>query len=474
MLPLWVVGLSLALQSIGGVSAFAAGIPVGTGAESAAVVINFSDGAAVEFLVSYPGPTTTGEQLLRIIDAARSDFTLTSSGTGGGFPGGFFIQRIEYAGHGDGPDFIPPDGWWHYWTANSLSAPWEEGLSGAGERVIDNGYRDGWVFGNAAAPVPEPAGLAVLGIGVTALLRRRRRCQRIAGLAAGAAIASAMLPVTAHAAYAYDPNDFAVEVVSATGPFGGAPYDSAAAVLGRPTLKFNSAFTSATDIRRAKLIEASFNVGPSGEKLMTTLPAGSQITVRMGRPVVNDPQNPFGIDFIVFGNAFYSGGSPSDATNLNTTILGPAFAEEVKVSVSPNGTDWFRYDSGPFGDGVFPTNSYHWNTDAAAWTDVESDPTLPVNPALASQIAGKTASFVLDNIYAGSAGGTGFDLAASGFSSIQYIRVEGLEDFDGGEIDAFADVRAVPEPGAALVAGILAISLLRRRRPGRNVLASFR
>jgi hypothetical protein len=162
----------------GGASpALAALVPVGTGPESAAVVVNFSDGAVGEFLVSYGTATTTGEQLLTTIDAARSDFTVTGSGTGPSF----FVQQMSYAGHSDGPAFVPPEGFWHYWTRSSATAPWVSATVGAGSRTVDDGYQDGWVFGRATAPVPE-AGVAAVGACAAAgLLALRRRRAGVAG-----------------------------------------------------------------------------------------------------------------------------------------------------------------------------------------------------------------------------------------------------------------------------------------------------
>jgi len=51
---------------------------------------------------------------------------------------------------------------------------------------------------------------------------------------------------------------------------------------------------------------------------------------------------------------------------------------------------------------------------------------------------------------------------------IQYIKVEGVTGYAGGEIDAFADVSAVPVPTAAwfLGTGLLGLAGLRRKRSG--------
>jgi hypothetical protein len=70
------------------------------------------------------------------------------------------------------------------------------------------------------------------------------------------------------------------------------------------------------------------------------------------------------------------------------------------------------------------------------------DFTKPVNPAFQSMIAagGLTAADAVD-LYAGSGGGTGFDLTPSGFESIRYVKVAGAGGFSGGELDALTVVR---------------------------------
>ena len=268
-------------------------------------------------------------------------------------------------------------------------------------------------------------------------------------------------------AYTFDASDFAVEVVGSTGLDGTGLYNDPAATLGRPTLRFDQSFTPGeTDLQRASLVAGAFATGPSGEKLITTIGEGTSLTVRMGRAVTDDPSHPFGVDLLVFGNSFYTGvggAFADDDTDLNGYVLGPLFGERAVVSVSPDGTNWYTYADGPFADSALPTNSFLYDSANAAWTETEADPTLPVDPSLASGVVGRTAADVLDDVYRGSAGGTGFDLAESGFASISFVRVEGLSGFSGGEVDAFAAVRAVPEP-AAMGLVVAAGALLRRNR----------
>lgn len=269
--------------------------------------------------------------------------------------------------------------------------------------------------------------------------------------------------------YSFDANDFAVEVISSTNLNDTGLLDNPNAVLGRPTLRFFNppGPFGPGGFRRTKLVEPAFNVDEASEDVLTSFAVGQSITVRMGRVVENDPLNPFGIDLIVFGNVFFTGsGTVTDATNLNTYALsGGAFTENVQVSVSPDLVDWYTYD-GISGDDLYPTNSFIWDSDNAQWTDVEADPTLPIDPALlGTDVSGMTAAQVLDDIYGGSAGGVGFDLAVSGFDSIEYVRFSGVSGFSGGEIDAVADVEAIiPEPASITLLGVAGMALLRRRR----------
>lgn len=100
--------------------------------------------------------------------------------------------------------------------------------------------------------------------------------------------------------------------------------------------------------------------------------------------------------------------------------------------------------------------------------NTESDYTKPVDQSLTSaDFAGKTGAQAIA-LYNGSVGGTSFDLVESGYSWIQYIKVEGVNGFNGGEIDGFSDVAAVPESGPmlALASGSISLSgfALRRKK----------
>ena len=268
---------------------------------------------------------------------------------------------------------------------------------------------------------------------------------------------------------------FATELVSYSSSLTGSSlYNDPYAVLGAPSTNFANTWGSATT-GRVKLVEPAYNVGLDGKKLITTLNTNQEIVVKFDHQVENDPNNPYGLDFLVFGNSFYTGsGTVSDASNMNTYMLsggstfnGAGWFENVVVSVSQDGVTWYTYSSGPYGDNAYPTNAYLWDAASASWTDTLSDFTKPVNPDLFNALLGQGGVSAADAIaaYAGSGGGTGFDLAVFNLEWIQYIKVAGISGYSGGEIDAFADVAAVPIPGAVwlLGSGLLGLVGFRRR-----------
>lgn len=272
------------------------------------------------------------------------------------------------------------------------------------------------------------------------------------------------------ASFAFAFNPYATTLVGCSSDLTGSSlYNDPCAVLGKPSTSFKNTWGD-TSIHRVKLVEPAFNVGPNGEKLITTINTGQWIEVEFDHQVMDDPLNPYGIDFLVFGNSFFAGnsGSVTESTNMNTyNIGGGVFAENMKISVSQDGNNWYTYDSGPYGDSMYPTNAYLWDSVNACWTNTEADFTKPVDPSLTNTDFAGTAAHAVE-LYNGSAGGTGFDLAESGYHWIQFIKVEGVSGFSGGEIDGFSDVAAsVPEPGClvSVFSGLIGMGglVLRRR-----------
>ncbi len=253
---------------------------------------------------------------------------------------------------------------------------------------------------------------------------------------------------------------YASEVVAAQPPFGPNPYNDPLSVLGEPVslgLNFDPIAGSAPF--HVKLVEAGYNRDIDGQKVMLTLNRKSSgggydygsVTVRFDHPIKDDPANPYGVDFAVFGNANYPGsGYASDTADMRAcSLIGGVLAEPMRISVSPDGVKWHTYTNGPFCDTPFPTHGYEWDAaqhDATGngWTKKRMDFTKPVNPALDTLLGSPGANLPASEaiqLYAGSGGGTGFDLAETGFESIQYIRVDAAAGYYAGEVDAFSDVR---------------------------------
>lgn len=185
---------------------------------------------------------------------------------------------------------------------------------------------------------------------------------------------------------------------------------------------------------------------------IVTIGYGGHLTLKFDHPVVNDPQNPYGLDFIIFGNASQSVGEGQSWTNRNpndVTIGSAAVSAELGlVSVSQDGLNWCTYTDGPYADDFAPTFGRRYdpnNPDPALgewneWWGGPTDPTLPLDPNLSSDtFVGKTVAEVAQ-LYAGSAGGTGFDIGVLGLDWIQYVRIENADLGDTPEIDAVADV----------------------------------
>ena len=195
---------------------------------------------------------------------------------------------------------------------------------------------------------------------------------------------------------------------------------------------------------------------------------GGSVTVEFDHSVADDPRNPFGLDFIVFGNALHGlGGSAYfDGVSDPATVAfgtGEVGAERGLVEVSANGTEWFAFANGPYADDFAPTMSHRYDPahpdsslfgDSAytnKWWGAPADATRPVDPALsAAEFKGRTLADYA-RLYDGSAGGTGFDISgfdlprdALGRKYVRFVRITTLEPGDDTEVDAVADVAPAP------------------------------
>lgn len=233
---------------------------------------------------------------------------------------------------------------------------------------------------------------------------------------------------------------FASEVTGSTGYADPGMYSDPASVLGKPHA-LNSGWGSCP-AGPVSMIEPSFGTDPlTGATKIVTIAADQEIIVKFDHPVVNDENNPFGIDLIVFGNPMFIYGGWANIPYTNP-IQDPTgvFAEAVTVSVSPDGENWYTYTDGPFADDLFPTQVVKMLPDGNFRDErgrfLENNFTLPVDPSLTVDDFGGITMYEADELYAGSGGGTGYDLTDSGFDSIQYVKLTS----SGGEIDAVVDV----------------------------------
>jgi hypothetical protein len=198
---------------------------------------------------------------------------------------------------------------------------------------------------------------------------------------------------------------------------------------------------------------------------VVSIGAGGSLVVRFDHPVADDASNPYGIDLLVFGNAFL--GLDYDTGLADGTLV---FDEPGRIAVSQDGVTWFDV-SGVFADALFPTLAYQDTPGPfSSGGTIRTSYTRPVNPALTPAAFAGMDMAQVSALYGSSGGGAGIDLSPLGLPWIEYVRVfQPAGDGFSTEVDAFADV---PEPGFLTLFGVAALGLTssRARRmsdPGR-------
>lgn len=192
---------------------------------------------------------------------------------------------------------------------------------------------------------------------------------------------------------------------------------------------------------------------------IVSMGTGGSLTLRFDTPIENHAANPFGLDFIVFGNAGFiiTNGDFGGGGITDGSLFGAAEPNSTRVSISADNNTYFTLSPllTPTFDRYFPTDS-------------QGNPHIAVNPAFANEPAFLNQGLPgIRQRYNGSAGGTGFDIDWArdldnnpvNLSSIQYIRVEVLSG--SAEIDS---ISVVPEPTTSALLTLSALLLLRKRK----------
>lgn len=188
---------------------------------------------------------------------------------------------------------------------------------------------------------------------------------------------------------------------------------------------------------------------PYGQQQILSIGEGGSVVIKFDKPVDDKKKNPFGLDFILFGNTGFIITNDFDPMTYEWIGVpatdGATFGNNpgvTRISVSKDGEKFYVLDPNlaPVADGLFPT-------------DGAGDFRIPAHPGLtAAHFAGTTTDDIRA-LYAGAGGGTGYDLAwarksngkKAGLSSIRYVRVEVLSG--KAELDGFVEVDAPKRQG---------------------------
>jgi len=255
------------------------------------------------------------------------------------------------------------------------------------------------------------------------------------------------------AAHASPPVQFASTVVDYNAGVGFTPgYDNPDRALGAPTFADPFGFGPITPFNPPFLSDELVSIG-----------AGGHLTLGFSTPIFNRADNPFGIDFIIYGNeGFIDFDWPNGLTGPGGEVFSDFFGALPVTVVSVS------YDNLTYYDLLAPA---HTRADVLYPSDSAGDLGVPVDPSLTQADFADQSLSGIRSLYDGSAGGTGFDLAWAvdgannpvALSEIRYVRISVLSG--KAEVDAVAST--VPEGGAGIAGALALIGLAasaRRKR----------
>lgn len=249
------------------------------------------------------------------------------------------------------------------------------------------------------------------------------------------------------------PDPFADRVVSySPGNVPVGPYSDPSSALGMPAL-FSPAGDFSTVVSMfAPAYQPSHLVG-IGE--------GGWLVVEFDEPITNDANHPFGIDLIVFGNAFFEDADyPHGRTTPGASLFG---LDPMRVSVSADGQTFVSL--GDFTHGFAPTQAYQdVGPQSSVPGQVLSDFTRPIDPALTQADFADLSFAQALALYAGSGGGTPIDIGPSGLDVARFVRID-VPDVANDDVVVEIDaLSTVPEPGTAALTILLALGGAFRRK----------
>jgi hypothetical protein len=208
-----------------------------------------------------------------------------------------------------------------------------------------------------------------------------------------------------------------------------------------------------------------FNPAFAGDQLVS-VGSGGQLTLGFEADITDGATHRFGVDLIVFSNAFFVDQSffDTDPGNDGSGVLGPSpaiFGSNgiADIYVSADGQDWRLAAATSLN--LFPTLGYADFTETTPLTPgtVETDFTRAMDPTITlGSLAGLSFAELID-LYDGSGGGVGIDISGTGLDFARFVRIEN-NSAAAFNVDAVA---VVPGPGV-LALGVVGMGVRARRR----------